>query len=128
VLPSRAVVSFSNGLGCPKLFSIDFVCDLEHVSISIPRSNINIININVTVIFYHTNFTYHNDVCCFVYMFHTNFLLSWQRTGTNLVYIYRGIINVGQRQSSRTDIERNHTRSIELQVAPTTHHLAFMDA
>jgi hypothetical protein len=88
VLPSRAVVNFLNGLGCPRLFSIDFVCDLEHVSIYIPRSNINIININVTVIFYHTNFTYHSDVCCFVYMFHTNFLIPWQRTGTNLVYIY----------------------------------------
>jgi hypothetical protein len=49
---------------------------LKHVSISIPHININIININVMVIVCHADFAYHNDVYCFVYMFHTNFLLS----------------------------------------------------
>jgi hypothetical protein len=32
------------------------------------------------------NFTYHSDICRFVYMFHTNFLLPSQRMGTHLVY------------------------------------------
>jgi hypothetical protein len=37
-----------------------------------------------------TNYT-DSDVCRSIYMFHTNFLLSWQRTGIDLV------INKGDR-------------------------------
>jgi hypothetical protein len=42
-------------------------------------------NISVTMIFCHTNFVYHSNICRFVFMFHTSFLLLWQRTGTDLV-------------------------------------------
>jgi hypothetical protein len=43
---------------------------------------------------YHTNFTYYNDVCRSVSMFHTISLLPSQRTGTYLVIIYEWYYDV----------------------------------
>ena len=69
---------------------INNLCDIENICLDIGSIYLcqSIYNISVTTIFCHMEFAYRSKICRSVSMFYTIFLLSWQRTRTDLVWTW----------------------------------------